>query len=112
MQSDFLLSTDLNNRKILYDNTVPVFVGSPVFSGSFTYDHDLGYIPSFSVWYEPIPGRWYPLSTRLYNDASSGFYVEIVGEARVNTSQIVVDLRNLGISYSNCNVRLRVYLDD
>ncbi len=107
----FLFNTDLNNQKVFYDETVTLNIGSPTFSASFTVDHNLGYLPAARVWYEPIAGKWYPLSTRQYNDGADFTFLGPIGEFFITTSQLTVNIRNTG-SDPTVQVRIRIYLDD
>lgn len=108
---DFLLNTDLNNQKILLNTQQTLDVGSPGYEGTYSYDHNLGYIPSARVWYEPVSGRWYPITIRQYNDSVSFGFLELLGDYSITTTSITVRVRNLGVG-SSCNVWVRLYLDD
>lgn len=108
----FLLSTDFNLQKE-YINT-PFSMAVP---GDFSYHtqevpHNLGYIPSARVWYEPRAGEWYPLTLMQLSDSSSGSFVPSAGYYTLSTTSLYVSIANFTGSSSSVNVIARVYLDN
>lgn len=108
---NFLINTDYNNQKILLNTSQTLNVGSPSFVGTYNYNHQLGYIPVVRVWYEPLPGQWYPLTTRQMQNASPLSYLELTGTFWVDTTSLEVEIRNFGVA-ATCNIWVRVYFDD
>lgn len=111
-QSDFLLSTDQNIQKEYINQMYTVSV-----PGTFSYvdtviAHDLGYVPAARVWYEPIAGRWYPLTLTQLQDGTSGDFLNFTGTFSLSTTAITVSLANFSGSTADVNIWVRVYLDD
>lgn len=113
MDANFLLNTDLNNRKIILNTRETLDIGSPNYEDTFSYDHNLGRILATKVWYEPVAGRWYPLGIRLYDDSSAGGYLDVVGSYSLTLNTLTVTLRNVDISSPRtCDIIVRLYLDE
>lgn len=110
--SNFLINSDFNNQKILIDEVIV----AAAWEDTLVIDHGLGYIPVAKVWYEAVPGQWFPSSTRQYTDGfsggGSGVYVEKQCVFMLSTTQCIVEVRDLGSSGLPTNVHVRIYLDD
>lgn len=110
---DFLINTDYNNQKILFESmqTLTMTIGNPV--AFFNYTHGLGYVPVVRVWYEPEPGKWRPISTRQMQNYSPFEYISLVGTFSVDTETLQVEVRYLDMTFPiSCRILVRVYLDD
>lgn len=110
--SNFLINSDFNNQKILIDEVIVAAAGGD----TLAINHDLGYIPVAKVWYEAVPGQWFPSSTRQYMDGfsggGSGVFVAKQCVFMLSTTQCIIEVRDLGSSGLPTNVHVRIYLDD
>lgn len=109
--TDFIFSTDYNYQKtaINKQDTVDIAGSS---TGTLTISHDLGYIPSARVWYDPNDdGTWYPLANVQLADTFTNT-LNTTGSYYLTTSDIVVSLSNSTVSAVSIPVIVRVYYDD
>lgn len=75
--------------------------------------HNLGYVPTVRVYYEPIANQIWPISRDQYDNfkGGPGTTLFMVGSARVTTTGLFVDIINLSGSPQNVKFYWRVYLD-
>jgi hypothetical protein len=84
---------------------------------SYTYTHNLGYIPSVKSWYKPsvygsgLPSdAWYVLTTSQLSNKFTSFLTAI-GHVYVTTTSVVILLNNLSGGNISIPIKIRVYLD-
>lgn len=105
---------NFNYQKVAINTsaTVSVTNNTPNFD-SFTIDHNLGYIPSCRVWYDPALGRRFPISLEQYTDDIS-FNSEVNQvdvKAYLTTTQLVIQLINASGSTKYVTYWARIYYD-
>lgn len=108
--TDFKMSTDFNYQKTALNQQDTITI-SAASSASKSFTHDLGYIPSARVWYDPnSDGTWYPLANVQLLEGFTG--LDTNGYYYLTTSAVVVTLFDATGSTNNCPVIVRVYYDD
>ena len=119
-QTNILFSTRFNFLKILEDYsssttiTVPTII--PPFDAPAEYllvTHSLGYAPRARVWYEPISGQLWPMSTEQYSntDGGPGTPLNVTGDFYLTTSGLYVRVVNVG-SPADVKFYWRLYADE
>lgn len=111
-KTKFLINTDDNIQKEYVNITDSVFVEgtSGSMAGTYTYSHNLGYIPACRSWYEGVNGLWFPLTTlQLMDDFTS--LLDIMGTMTVTSQDLILNMQNFGSSNATVNVAIRIYLD-
>ena len=68
MDSQKLFSTEFNYPKILLNDSTTNAVAGTGFVVTVTIDHNLGYIPSFRLWFDPDNGRRFPMGDATFSD--------------------------------------------
>lgn len=110
--TDFKISTDFNYQKTAINEQDTVFVPAAS-NASATYDHNLGYIPSARVWFDPnANGIWYPLTYQQFSDSVTGDVFETGGSYYLTTTQLVVNLFDSFGGGKDIPIAVRVYYDD
>ena len=113
--SQTFFASNFNYQKIAFEGSATQSIpnNSPNFE-TITIDHNLGYIPSAKVWYDPALGRRMPLSLQQYQD--DGFAVNYTnlttGRAYLTTTQLVIQFTNASGSSKNVTYWYRIYYDD
>ena len=110
--STFLINTDDNIQKEYINLPITISLPSSATYVDTLVTHGLSYIPSARVWYEPSPGKWYPLSLVQMQDGVLLDAIQISGSYSLSTSDLIISLVNLSGSAKDVNVWARVYLDD
>lgn len=107
-------TTEYNYQKIAFkaSGTVVVPNNTPNYSTT-TITHNLNYIPSVRVWFDPASGRRFPISDEDYIDDLS-FTSEnnsVVARAYLTTTTLVIQFRNASGSDKTINYWYRIYYD-
>lgn len=82
-------------------------------STTVTIPHNLGYIPSVRVWYDPDNGQRFPLSNEQYtDDTTSVSEVNLVSaRAHLTTTDLVIEYTNSDAGSHDVTTYWRVYYD-
>lgn len=107
-------STAFNYQKIASEGTGSVSVpNDPINFTDVTIAHNLGYIPSVRVWYDPQIGQRFPVSEEQYvDDISLASQVNsTVARAYLTTTSLILQFRNASGSSKTVNYWYRVYYD-
>lgn len=111
-------STAFNYQKIADKSpkggeTVSATASWPSYTTIKTVSHNLGYIPSVRVWYDPQIGRRFPVSIEQYTDDDfSTHYTNQVGiRVRLTSTQLIIQAGNASGSTKNVTLWWRVYYD-
>lgn len=112
--SGTLFSSSFNYQKIFDNDSSTVNVPGLSGTAQETISHNLGYIPTARVFYEPEPGNLWPLNGQQYLNSGGGpdETVNVTAEAYVTTTQLVIDFENVGSSSQNVTYYWRIYYDE
>lgn len=80
-----------------------------------TITHNLDYIPSVRVWYDPGNGRRFPIGEGQYDDYDSGVDETnrvTVDHSYLTTTQLVIGYLNASGSTQNVTTYYRIYYDN
>ena len=112
--SNTIFSGRFNFLKIYSNNSGTFTVSSASSSSILLETHGLGYIPRVKVWYEPISGELWPLVINQYDnsDGGPGTTLTKIGNPRVTSNELYVDITNISGVSSDVVFRWRIYLDE
>lgn len=108
-----ILTARRNIQKIYIDDTITVPIA---FSSSITeytlVTHNLGYIPTVRVFYEPVSGELWPMSPNQYSstDGGTGNTLGIYGNPVVTETDLKVRVVRPGVAV-DVKFYYRIYLD-
>lgn len=112
--TDVYLTSEFNYQKIAVKGEASVVVAnnSPNYA-SVTIPHNLGYIPSVRVWYDPNTSKRFPLSIEQYvDDSTFTSEVNLVdAKAYLTTANLVIQFKNASGSNKTVTYWYRVYYD-
>jgi hypothetical protein len=84
------------------DIVVPTSGGPPITYDPTVITHNLGYVPTARVFYEPTPGEVWPLNDKINT---------IFGRYYLTSTTLVVEMANLGAPAA-VKIYYRIYLDE
>lgn len=112
--NEALFNTDYNYQKVALSGsgTSTITNNTPNFT-NVTISHDLGYIPSVRVWYDPDNGRRFPISQEQYTDDTSftSQVNSVIARAYLTTSNLVLQFSNASGSSKDVTYWYRIYYD-
>lgn len=112
--NEALFNTGYNYQKVALSGTgTSTIANDPLNYASVTIPHDLGYIPSVRVWYNPDNGKRFALSEEQYTDDTT-FTSEvnsISARAYLTSSNLVLQFRNSSGSSKDVSYWYRIYYD-
>lgn len=110
-----IFSTRYNFQKIYDDDEVTLSIANIVSLTNYTLvTHDLGYVPTVRVFYEPVSGQLWPLSRNQYGNfaGGSGTTLFVTGTVFATSTQIRVAISNGSGSSQSIKFAYRIYLDE
>jgi hypothetical protein len=112
----FIFTTKHNLPKIYLDAAQTVSAPSSPATPTtvLTVNHDLGYVPTARVWYEPVSGQIWPLSPNQYDnsDGGPGTTLTLYGRFYVTSTTLVVEMFNSSGGPLNVPIHTRIYCDE
>lgn len=115
-ENNFIVTTDTNIQKVISSDittlTVPAYTSfppPPTYS-TFSFSHNLEYIPSARVWYEVATGYWLPIASLGY-EGIPALASQKRGSFYLTEDSLVVQFQR---DFADYNIRIlyRIYLDD
>lgn len=107
-------ATQFNYLKLVAEGSATTAIAnSPATPVEVTIYHNLGYIPSVRLWYDPETSKRWPFSGVQYSDFLGAAHNNTVtGFAYVTTTQLVIQFYNGSGSSKNVTYWYRLYYDE
>lgn len=117
MDSNKFFSTGFNYPKILLNDSTTDAVAGTGSVVTVTIDHNLGYIPSFRLWFDPDNNRRFPIGDALFDDFAVPIHVtnqvSAQGNVYATTTQIIIGYTNtFGEPTKDVTTYYRIYYDE
>lgn len=114
-ETDAQFLSSYNYQKVYENDTETINVASGVpYVSIKTVIHNLGYIPSTRIWYDPALGQRFPISVEQYVDDTT-FTSEvnlITVRAYLTTTTLVIEASNASGGAEDVVLWWRIYYDD
>lgn len=110
-----VIFTDNRNYQKVFINDTGVFSVATTAGGVDIQlaVHNLGYIPTVRVYYEPVANQIWPLARDQYSNfkGGPGTILNIIGSIKLTTTTLSVNVINLSGSPQDIRFYWRIYLD-